>query len=101
MADAFRAPFALGNPKQLLSLSDEAGIVDAKVSRRDGMVRFQSIASLVSTERACVWTLGGLLDDDQFDRLLSQAEESLRPFMTDDGTVEFVMPALIITADKA
>jgi hypothetical protein len=73
-------------------------ISDAKVTRHDGTVRFASIKSLVSTERACVWTLGGLLDDAQFDQLLKEAEESLQPFMTVDGRVEFVMPVLILTA---
>lgn len=100
-ADAFRAPFGLGDPKQLLSLCAAAGIHDAQVTRSDGTVRFRSIESLVSTERACVWTLGGLLDDAQFDRLLEQSEESLRPFAAADGTVAFVMPALIVTAGKA
>ena len=101
VADAFRAPFMLGDPQQLRSLCAEAGIADAKVTRQDGTVRFASIQSLVSTERACVWTLGGLLDETQFERLLKDAEESLRPFVTADGTVAFVMPALIITATKA
>ena len=101
VADAFRAPFVLGDRKQLLSLCGAAGIDDAKVARSVGTVRFQSIASLVSTERACVWTLGGLLDDGQFDRLLEDAEESLQPFVTTDGAVAFAMPALIVTADKA
>ncbi|GIV98576.1 MAG: ubiquinone/menaquinone biosynthesis methyltransferase [Herpetosiphonaceae bacterium] len=100
VADAFRAPFVLGDREQLLALCTEAGIADAQVMRKDGTVRFASIKSLVSTERACVWTLGGLLDDAQFDRLLKEAEESLRPFVTTDGTVAFVMPALIITAIK-
>jgi hypothetical protein len=54
----------------------------------------------VSTERACAWTLGALLDDRQFERLLEAAEESLLPFTTADGAAAFVMPALIITADK-
>jgi SAM-dependent methyltransferase len=101
VADAFRAPFALGDPRMLLSFCAEAGIHDAQVVRSDGTVRFGSIASLVSTERACVWTLGGLLDDDQFDRLLAESEESLRPFTASDGAVAFVMPALIVTAGKA
>ncbi len=100
VADAFRAPFAAGDPKQLLSLCDQAGVADANVQRIDGAVRFQSIAALVSTERACVWTLGGLLDDSQFERLLDTAEESLRPFLTANGSVEFVMPALIVTTRK-
>ena len=41
---------------------------DASVVQRQGTVRFASIDALVSTERACVWTLGGLLDDAQFER---------------------------------
>jgi ubiquinone/menaquinone biosynthesis C-methylase UbiE len=98
VAEAFRTPFVCGDPEQLLSLCADAGAANAKVMRHDGMVRFASIKSLVSTERACVWTLGGLLDDAQFDRLLREAEESLRPFVTADGSVAFVMPALIVTA---
>jgi SAM-dependent methyltransferase len=101
VADAFRAPFALGDPRQLLALCAAAGIHDAQVARADGTVRFRSIESLVSTERACVWTLGGLLDDAQFDRLLEAGEESLRPFAGADGAVAFVMPALIVTAGQA
>lgn len=101
VAHAFRAPFACGSRERLLALCDEAQIVGARAQRHDGAVRFASIAALVSTERACVWTLGGLLDDGQFERLLVEAQESLQPFVTDDGQVEFVMPALIVTATKA
>ncbi len=101
VADAFRAPFALGERKQLRALCEQAGIRDAQVARVDGSVRFKSVEQLVATERACVWTLGGLLDDAQFDRLLGEAAESLQPFATADGTVAFAMPALVITADKA
>ena len=100
VADAFRAPFALGEPKQLRLLCEQAGIRNGQVARADGTVRFKSIQQLVASERACVWTLGGLLDDGQFDRLLEEAEESLQPFVTGDGTVAFEMPVLVITADK-
>jgi SAM-dependent methyltransferase len=100
VADAFRAPFALGEPGRLRSLCEQAEIRGARVARIDGRVRFESVTQLVSTERACVWTLGGLLDDGQFERLLAAAPESLQPFVTADGRVEFVMPALVITADK-
>jgi hypothetical protein len=100
VAEAFRTPFVCGDSEQLLSRCAAASIADAKVTRHDGTVRFASIKSLVSTERACVWTLGGLLDEAQFDRLLKAAEESLQPFVTPSGTVAFVMPALIATATK-
>lgn len=100
VAQAFRAPFTCGDPQPLFTLCSKAGITNAKIMRHDGRVRFASISSLISTERACVWTLGGLLDDEQFEQLLDQAKESLQPFVTADGNVAFVMPALIITAGK-
>jgi hypothetical protein len=45
-----------------------------------GAVRFASIKSLISTERACVWTLEGLLDDAQFAIGLKEAEQALKRF---------------------
>jgi len=101
VAEAFRAPFVLGDRTELRALCTEAGLGRAQVDRIDGTVRFPSIASLVTTERACVWTLGGLLDDGQFERLLGAAKESLQPFVTADGAVAFGMPALVITAEHA
>lgn len=101
VANAFRAPFVLGNRERLLALCSEAGIAGADIERLQGTVRFASIDSLVSTERACVWTLGGLLDDAQFARLKQAAEVELRPFVAATGRVEFAMPALVVTACKA
>jgi ubiquinone/menaquinone biosynthesis C-methylase UbiE len=101
VADAFGAPFVLGDIERLLSLCAEAGIFDAKVTRHDGVVHFASIRALVSTERACAWTLGGLLDDEQFEALSAESERVLHAFVGDDGTLMFSMPALIITAAKA
>jgi ubiquinone/menaquinone biosynthesis C-methylase UbiE len=98
IADAFRAPFVLGDPDRLLAIAAAAGIADAKVTRHDGSVRFASIGSLVSTERACVWTLGGMLDEAQFAQLLTAAEQALKPFVGADGAIVFEMPALILTA---
>jgi SAM-dependent methyltransferase len=100
VADAFGAPFALGNPDRLAATAAEAGMSGARVERREGAVRFDSIRDLVSTERACVWTLGGLLDDAQFERLAAESETVLAPFRQADGRVVFTMPALIIRARK-
>jgi SAM-dependent methyltransferase len=101
VGDAFRAPFLLGDAEALLSLCAEAGIFGAKVTQHHGTVRFASIRALVSTERACVWTLGELLDDAQFEQLAKESEKVLRPFAAADGTLAFAMPSLIITAAKA
>jgi SAM-dependent methyltransferase len=100
VGDAFRAPFVLGDPDRLLAIAHESRISHAGVARRSGTVQFASVAALVSTERACAWTLGGLLDDDQFARLFDECDTALEPFVTPDGAVAFDMPALILTAAK-
>ena len=101
VANAFRAPFVLGERSTMRAILDRAGLGNAQVSRIDGVVRFDSIERLVSAERACVWTLGGLLDGRQFERLLEEAQESLGPFAGADGAVEFTMPALVSVVGKA
>jgi SAM-dependent methyltransferase len=101
VGDAFRAPFCLGDTGRLHEICNEAGIADAEVVQRNGKVRFKSINALVSTERSCVWTLGGLLTNEQFERLLEESETALRPFVIDGGTIEFDMPSLIIKARKS
>lgn len=100
VADAFRAPFVMGDGPRLQALCTEAGIADAQVRCHQGTVRFASIQALVSAERACVWTLGGLLDDEQFERLLQAAQRELQPFVHDGARIEFEMPALIVTAGQ-
>lgn len=101
VGDAFRAPFSLGDVGRLHEICNEAGLAGAEVVQRNGEVRFKSIDALVSTERACVWTLGGVLTDKQFERLLEEAETALKPYAIDGGTIEFDMPSLIIKARKS
>lgn len=100
VADAFRAPFILGDRETLRTICDEAGLAHAQILQRNGLVRFSSIDALVSTERACVWTLGGVLSEDQFTRLLAESEQVLKPFVDANGEIAFDMPALIIAAEK-
>ena len=100
VADAFRAPFAIGDAALLAGLARRAGLEQAEVLSRSAGVRFGSIDALVSAERACIWTLGGLLDDAQFARLRHEARRVLAPFVQPDGSVTFEMPALLIVARK-
>ncbi len=100
IADCFRAPFSAGNVDYLRQLVQEAGIPEAQIEQQLGKVRFDTVADMISTERACVFTLGGILDDTQFERLASEAEVAFRDFVTDNGTVEFNMPILTIQARK-
>ena len=100
VGNAFRAPFTLGDAERLMEICLQAGLVDAEIVQRNGQVHFKSIDAMVSTERACVWTLGGILSDNQFGRLLKESDKALVPFAAEDGTVEFDMPTLIIKAQK-
>ncbi|HMO48883.1 MAG TPA: methyltransferase domain-containing protein [Rubrivivax sp.] len=100
VAGAFRAPFVLGDAAALRALCAHARIAGASVVQRQGNVHFRSIDALVSAERACAWTLGGLLDDAQFERLRSEARSTFLPFVDTSGTVAFAMPALLIIAAK-
>lgn len=101
VGNSFRAPFVLGDPEELRRIAEEAGIKGAGVEERFGSVRFSTIDELVSTERACVWTLGGILDPEQFDTLLQESKKVLQPFTGPDGRVTFDMPALFLGARKA
>lgn len=102
VGDAFRAPFALGDANRLLDLCAAADLGTAQVARLDAEVRFASIDELVATERACVWTLGGLLDDAQFEQLRGAAATALAPFVeARSGAARFSMPGLVITARPA
>lgn len=99
VGDSFRAPFVLGNPEDMRRIGAEV-LPDFRIDQVSGRARFASVDDLVSAERACVWTLGGLLDDDQFALLRTEAGTVLAPYTTADGRVDFEMPATILTAQK-
>lgn len=100
IARAMHAPFALGDRHELLRLFTGGGAVDAEVRTQPGTVRFASIDAMINTERACVWTLGGLLDEQQFARLRQRARIVLQRFVCSDGSVQFDCPAHIVTATR-
>lgn len=99
VADALRAPFALGEPETLRSLFTEAGITKIDIRTSDGTGRFPSIESWVHTD-VKGWTLADLIDDAQYDELRRAAEKELTPFVQSDGTVAFRSPAHIVQAVK-
>ena len=96
-AASFDAPFVLGDRDLLRSIFDAAGIADAEIRTETGTARFPSLAAWIFTDIRG-WTLADAIDDDQFARLQQEAETMLRPFVTEAGTVEFAMPAHIVTA---
>ncbi len=100
-AEALRAPFALGDRQLLASLVTDVVGAGAKVTTRKGVARFPSVASWIHTDVKGWSPLGQQLDEEQFERLQTEAESTLSSFVTERGTVEFPMPAHIVTTRKA
>ena len=99
VADALRAPFALGDTHLLRRTFMEAGISNVDIATHAGTARFPSIRSWVQTD-VKGWTLADRLDDTQFALLLAEAERALQPYAANDGTVAFDAPAHIVSALK-
>jgi hypothetical protein len=97
--DALRAPCVLGDTQVLASLFVAAGIPDAQITTHEGTARFPSVHSWIRIDIKD-WTLGDMIDESQYERLLQEAERVLQPFVAADGTVVFRVPAHIVTATK-
>jgi ubiquinone/menaquinone biosynthesis C-methylase UbiE len=99
IADLLRAPYALGDAEALSRQLIESGVQKPTVSRVAGEARFPSIRSWVHTD-VRGWTLADKLDDEQFEHLVTAAEDELSDLVAADGSVRFEHPALIATAQK-
>jgi SAM-dependent methyltransferase len=101
VAGAMHGPFVLGDRHELMRLLAGAGAAGVEVKTQPGIVSFVSADAMISSERACVWTLGGLLDEQQFAQLRQRAPGVLQPFIRRDGSVQFDCPAHIVFATKS
>lgn len=97
VAAPLRSPFALGDTQHLIELFELAGLPSPCIHTIQGVARFPSIRTWVYTEIKG-WTISEMLNDQQFEELLTKAETTLRSFLNPDGTVSFAMPAHIVTA---
>jgi ubiquinone/menaquinone biosynthesis C-methylase UbiE len=101
-ADALRAPFVLGDTKSLTSLFESAGFDSVKLTTRHGTARFPSIRTMVEADlRGWLPVMGVVLTEEQIQGVLAEAEDTLRAYVTSDGTVAFSIPAHIVTGRKA
>jgi ubiquinone/menaquinone biosynthesis C-methylase UbiE len=99
IADALRAPYALGDPEALAALAAQAGI-PAQITTHAGTARFPSVEAWVHTD-VKGWTLADMIDEAQYELLRQEAPQALRPFVQPDGTVAFDAPAHVLCATKA
>jgi SAM-dependent methyltransferase len=100
-ADALRAPFALGDRRELATLFADAGVEAVEVSTRGGTGRFPSIRVMVEADlRGWLPVMGIVLPDEQITGILEEAEDALGRYVAADGTVCFDTAAHIVTAVK-
>ncbi len=99
-ADVLTAPFALGDKDMLLDLCNTAGIHDAVVALREGTMTYPTIEVFVETEVKGS-PLEALLDAENYQGLMQEAQEKLQQFCVKGGEVIMPMDAFIITATKS
>lgn len=99
ISGALRAPYCLGDTRELGALLEQAGVGRARIATLEGIAQFPSIASWVRTDIKG-WTLADRIDDAQLTLLLREAERELRRFSAADGSVAFAHPAHVVTAAK-
>lgn len=100
-AAALRAPFVLGDEKELAALFASAGIPQVHISRAGSVARFPSIRSMVEADlRGWLPVMGVELTDDQIGRILSEAEQVFEHYVTPTGSFEFATSANIVVVNK-
>lgn len=100
-ADALRAPFVLGNRKDLATLFAEAGVASAEITTHHGAAQFPSIRTMVEADlRGWLPVMGVILTEDQIGRILRGAEHALSSYATPNGRVAFHLSAHLVTAKK-
>lgn len=93
------APYALSDTQTLRSLFSAAGIPNPALRTLDGTVWYPSIRAWVETD-VKGWTLADMLGDDQYRRLVAEAERELKGFEGPDGLVAFSSPAHLVSVRK-
>ena len=101
-ADALRAPFVLGDQKELEALFASLRQMSFTITTHHGTGRFPSIRSMVEADlRGWLPVMGVSLTEDVIGRILTEAEDTLRPYLAADGRVVFDSPAHIVAGTKA
>jgi SAM-dependent methyltransferase len=101
-ADALRAPFVLGDRRELETLFKSAGVASVEIETHRGKARFPNIRTMVEADlRGWLPVMGVLLAEEQIQEILAQAEQDLSPYMTQQGCVAFKLPAHIVKGKRA
>jgi ubiquinone/menaquinone biosynthesis C-methylase UbiE len=100
-AEALRAPFVLGDRSELAKLFRSAGVESVDVTTHRGTARFPSVRTMVEADlRGWLPVMGVVLPDERIQLILEEAEHALSRYVKADGTMEFELPAHIVSAAK-
>jgi SAM-dependent methyltransferase len=100
-AGALRAPFVLGDRKELATLFAEARLRLIEIRTLDGTAQFPSIRTMVEADlRGWLPVMGVILTEDQISLVLQEAEHDLSPYATADGRVAFALSAHLVIVNK-
>jgi SAM-dependent methyltransferase len=101
-AEALRAPFVLGERQELEALFAGLGQPSLTITTHHGTGQFPSIRSMVEADvQGWLLVMGVVLTEDVIGRILTEAENALRPYLAADGRVMFDSPAHIVAGTKA
>jgi SAM-dependent methyltransferase len=101
-ADAVRAPFVLGDTKELMQLVAGAGLDKVTLTTHRGTARFPSIRFMVEADlRGWLPLLGVVLTEDQISRILQEADHELRDYVTATGGAAFEIAAHLVTGTRS
>lgn len=101
-ADALRAPFVLGDRRELTRLAQSAGIQVLRVESFKGRAKFPSVRVLVEADlRGWLPLVGVPLPEAKIAEILGAAEEDLAAYATREGTAEFDISVHLLSGTKA
>jgi len=101
-ADALRAPFVLGNRKDLAALLAQVGLGAAAITTVRGTARFPGIRVMVEADlRGWLPVMGVHLAEDLIVRILREADQALGSHATADGRAEFGLSVHLVTGTKS
>jgi SAM-dependent methyltransferase len=99
--DALRAPFVLGDRRELASLLADAGLASAEIATQRGAAEFPSARIMVEADlRGWLPVMGVTLSEEQIARITGEAERVLGAYVTPEGRVRFDTSAHLVTATK-
>lgn len=96
-AAELKAPFWMGEPELLRRCFADASLKDVTIERVEGESRFPSLQDWLHTN-VRGWTLGVIVSDEAYARLVDEAKTGLARFVQADGQVVLKSVAHIVTA---